>query len=110
MDRGTGNMKQGRISDSSSWSDTPSVASFGGMDGLLNSLKTNTLIYQDFNIERPKRKKFFHNPFTLGQFLRYLRIPAFDLFLTTFSPLCFLDSGCTQTHEFFNVRNAYYNI
>ena len=58
MDQGTGNMKQGRISHSSSWSDTPSVASFGGMDGLLNSLKSDTLIYQDFNIERPKRKSF----------------------------------------------------
>lgn len=102
-------MKQGKTSHSSSWSHTCLVASFGGL-GWFNSLKSNTLIYQDFNIEKQKRKSFSIILFTFGQFLRHLKIPAFDLFLTAFSPLYILDSGYTQTHEFFNVRNAYYNI
>ena len=54
-DQGTGDMEQEKISHGSSWSDIPSAASSGGIDGLLNSLKSKTLIFQDFNIEKQKK-------------------------------------------------------
>lgn len=50
-----------RAREDLTYSDIHSVALLWGMDGLLNSLKSNTLIYQDFNIGK---QKFFHNPFT----------------------------------------------
>ena len=36
-DQGTGDMEQEKISHGSSWSDIPSAASSGGINGLLNS-------------------------------------------------------------------------
>ena len=54
-DQGTGDMEQEKISHGSSCSDIPSAASSGGIDGLLHSLKSKTLIFQDFNIEKQKK-------------------------------------------------------
>lgn len=53
-DQGTGDMEQ-EISHGSSWPDIPSAASSGGINGLLNSLKNKTVIFQDFNVEKQKK-------------------------------------------------------
>ena len=54
----TGDMEEEKIPPGSSWSDIPRAASSGGMDGLLNSLKSKTPIFQYFNIEKQQKKSF----------------------------------------------------